>query len=222
MPVRAVYVNVHSGMQTPLREDTSAMALVTDDRMEKAVRMRVAGATQTQIARELGISQPSVSEMLKKYMLARRDAMQEDIEVLRAVQHERLEVMFASLFREAGIGRTRVKIGDDGKPVLDGGVVVHEPVPLNLHAIDRMVAVLDRINMLHGLNAPMKVDANVITNECREFGQTVAMVILKYLPEDLRRVALADLRRTMTRNAPEVAGERAAPMTAMTKPPTGG
>lgn len=201
--------------------DTSAKAILNDERMEKAVRMRVAGATQAQIAREIGLSQAHTGALLRKYMLARRDELQEDVEVLRSVQHERLEVMFASLFREARIGRTRVKVDQDGKPVIENGVVVHEPEPLNMQAIDRMVSVLDRINALHGLNAPVKVDANVITQECREFGQQVALVLMKYLPEDLRRVALTDLRRTITKTAPEIAGERAAPTTAMTKPPDG-
>ena len=197
--------------------ETSAKTIELDEKMERAVRMRVAGATHAQIAQALGVAQATVWRTLRDYMIQRRALVQDDIDTLRNIQHERFELMFASLFREAGIGRTQVKIGTDGKPVIENGVVVHEPVPINLQAIDRMVAVLDRLTMLHGLNAPLKVDANVITSECKEFGQQVALVLMKYLPDDLRRVAMADLRRTITRQAPELAGERPSPTTAMTK-----
>lgn len=146
------------------------------------MRMRVAGATFTQIAAELGISQPSAFNLVKRQIEARRRAIDENVDDLRQLQADRLETLWAALFYGAGIGRTEVV---DGKRV---------NLPPDLEVVDRLLKVSKQQADLHGLDAPTKIDYQGIDAEANEFGSIVASIAIKFIDEDKRAMFIAEVR----------------------------
>lgn len=120
--------------------------LLALQRQRQAFQMRLAGATEYEIAKQLGVSQPAVSQMLTR---ARKDLTEEvrlDHEEYRSIQ---LQDIFQTLALLRGIIMPRRDA--EGRPL-------PQDVGAQLAAIDRLNRLHERLARLEGLDAPVKTD----------------------------------------------------------------
>src|SRR5262245_41691571 len=94
--------------------------------MEKALRMRVGGASYAEIAAEIGCSTKTAGKLVRSGLQRVAEANQGAAEELRALMSERIEVAVRAIW-----------------PFVERG---------NLQAIDRLVKLLDRAARLHALD----------------------------------------------------------------------
>jgi DNA-binding transcriptional regulator LsrR (DeoR family) len=79
---------------------TSVNAARTLARVERAWQLRLQGATQREIARELKVSQPAVSMLLRQGREGALRRIADDAEAARAAEIERAEGQLAALWQE--------------------------------------------------------------------------------------------------------------------------
>lgn len=126
------------------------------DRRVKVAQLRLAGVhDQAQIARQLGVSQPTISRDFKALDAQFRATAAQDIAAAKGMDLQRLELLISKIWVKA-----------TGKEV-------------SLAAIDRIDKLLARRAKLLGLDAPTTV--RIIQDEAEkiavEFGLTVADVL---------------------------------------------
>ena len=113
-----------------------AARLATQEKREKALDLRRAGASLRDIARALGVAHSTAKEYLDEAMADLQAAQNEKAEATRAVELDRLERLHMSLWPTA-----------TGKDT--------EPETRN-KAIDRLVRISERRSKLLGLDAPQR------------------------------------------------------------------
>jgi hypothetical protein len=135
------------------RADRQAAAA---DRRARVLQARLAGATFTDIGRQLGVTAQRAYQL---HTDALRRTVQEPADQLRAVEAHRLDQLQAHAVE---VLRARHVLVQAGRPVLDPAsgdpYVDHGPV---LAAISVLLRVAERRARLLGLDAPAKVDAQV-------------------------------------------------------------
>lgn len=129
------------------------------ERDEKIWQLRLRGLSLRQIGAEVGLSHPSVHEILKRGYQERVYPL---VDEQRAVELERLDLWTVAagevLNREhIHVSNGRIVRDENDKPIRDDGPV--------LAAIDRLVRLAERRARLLGLDAPTRVQADVNTQE---------------------------------------------------------
>jgi len=120
--------------------------LLALQRQRQAFQMRLAGATEYEIAKQLGVSQPAVSQMLTRARVELSEKVRLDHEEYRSIQ---LQDIFQTLALLRGIIMPRKDA--EGRPIpQDSGA--------QLAAIDRLNRLHERLARLEGLDAPAKTD----------------------------------------------------------------
>jgi hypothetical protein len=76
--------------------------LAIADCRSQAVQLRIEGHTFREIAQELGASLGQVHSDVSSSLAETRDRMTDDCNMLRTIEHERLEGIWQRLFSEAG------------------------------------------------------------------------------------------------------------------------
>ena len=121
--------------------------LLALQRQRQVFQMRLAGATEYEIAKQLGVSQPAVSHMLTK---ARAELSKE----VRLDQDQYHTIQLHDIFSALSVIRQKLTSKDAGE---------------QLAAIDRLNRLHERLARLEGLDAPAKTDVT-------SGGQTIAVV----------------------------------------------
>ena len=110
--------------------------LLALQRQRQAFQMRLAGATEYEIAKQLGVSQPAVSHMLTK---ARAELSEE----VRLDQDQYHTIQLHDIFSALSVIRQKLTSKDAGE---------------QLAAIDRLNRLHERLARLEGLDAPARTD----------------------------------------------------------------
>jgi hypothetical protein len=131
-------------------------AIVTEQAAQ-AYELRLAGATLRQIGEQLGISIGTVHKRIATYMAERVDPLADQY---RAVELDRLDDLTAKAYavltaRHIVVQHGKVVRDENGEPIPD-----HAPI---LQAIGTLVRLAERRSKLLGLDAAVKVDAQVTT-----------------------------------------------------------
>ena len=121
--------------------------LLALQRQRQAFQMRLAGATEYEISKQLGVSQPAVSHMLTK---ARAELSEE----VRLDQDQYHTIQLHDIFSALSVIRQKLTSKDAGE---------------QLAAIDRLNRLHERLARLEGLDAPAKTDMT-------SGGQAIAVV----------------------------------------------
>jgi predicted transcriptional regulator len=124
---------------TEKREPTSSAnhpsqprRLLATQRRRKAFQMKLAGATEYEIAQTLGVSQPAVSKMLNEARVDLSDQTKLDRDEYRRIQR-------ADIFQALAVVRSKLTSTDAGE---------------QLAAIDRLEKLHTRLSRLEGLDEP--------------------------------------------------------------------
>ena len=110
--------------------------LLALQRQRQAFQMRLAGATEYEISKQLGVSQPAVSHMLTK---ARAELSEE----VRLDQDQYHTIQLHDIFSALSVIRQKLTSKDAGE---------------QLAAIDRLNRLHERLARLEGLDAPERKD----------------------------------------------------------------
>ena len=110
--------------------------LLALQRQRQAFQMRLAGATEYEISKQLGVSQPAVSHMLTK---ARAELSEE----VRLDQDQYHTIQLHDIFSALSVIRQKLTSKDAGE---------------QLAAIDRLNRLHERLARLEGLDAPARTD----------------------------------------------------------------
>ena len=110
--------------------------LLALQRQRQAFQMRLAGATEYEISKQLGVSQPAVSHMLTK---ARAELSEE----VRLDQDQYHTIQLHDIFSALSVIRQKLTSHDAGE---------------QLAAIDRLNRLHERLARLEGLDAPARTD----------------------------------------------------------------
>jgi len=109
------------------------------EREKEALRLRITGKSQGEIAAELGVSDVAVCKMLKRVLERTRQITDETADDLRTLELSRLDRWLDRL-------QAQVELGD-------------------VKAIEVAIKVSKRRAELLGLDAPKKIDATITTHE---------------------------------------------------------
>jgi len=122
--------------------------LLALQRQRQAFQMRLAGATEYEIAKQLGVSQPAVSHMLTK---ARAELSEE----VRLDQDQYHTIQLHDIFSALSVIRQKLTSKDAGE---------------QLAAIDRLNRLHERLARLEGLDAPARTDVT-------SGGETIKLIV---------------------------------------------
>lgn len=130
-------------------------------RDNRALELRIAGASFAQVASALGVSKSTAHDMVQRALAADMSRVADQREEYRALQLARLERLAQSYWLPATRGReVEVAVKDPlGVPKLDAaGQLVTEKVRVyDYAAADRLIKVMERQARLLGLDAPIRV-----------------------------------------------------------------
>lgn len=118
---------------------TSKRNVLAREREKEALRLRITGKSQGEIAAELGVSDVAVCKMLKRVLERTRQITDETADDLRTLELSRLDRWLDRL-------QAQVELGD-------------------VKAIEVAIKVSKRRAELLGLDAPKKIDATITTHE---------------------------------------------------------
>tara|TARA_R110000787_G_scaffold114837_1_gene224662 strand:- start:50 stop:595 length:546 start_codon:yes stop_codon:yes gene_type:complete len=126
----------------PLRGPAGRQAL--EQRRQRALEMRVQGASYRAIAQTLGVSHQLIEKDVKTVLGKMAEANKDSADELRVLMTERYERVLMRLYPLA-----------IGKPERTDQVtgVVTEAVPPSLGAVDRVLRLLENVAQIHGLNS---------------------------------------------------------------------
>ena len=122
--------------------------LLALQRQRQAFQMRLAGATEYEISKQLGVSQPAVSHMLTK---ARAELSEE----MRLDQDQYHTIQLHDIFSALSVIRQKLTSKDAGE---------------QLAAIDRLNRLHERLARLEGLDAPARTDVT-------SGGETIKLIV---------------------------------------------
>lgn len=131
----------------------------------KALKLRVAGATNAQIAEELGCSYDAAKQLVARALVKYRESAVSDAAQLRAIAHERFETLIRSLWKKA--------------------VVEHD-----VTAVREIARVVERDSKLLGYAAPQRHRVDLIHLQA-QIGTVVEMICRVVSDEDVPRVVEA-------------------------------
>jgi hypothetical protein len=117
------------------------------------VQLYARGANFTQIARQLGIDISTVAKAFKRAVVRLPKA---DVEALRKLEAERIQVMRFQLFNEMA-GRERA-VDDPDNPGRKKKITVRPEPELIVDLVDKAVKVGRHEAMMFGLDAPAKTE----------------------------------------------------------------
>jgi len=152
------------------------------EQAHRAYELRLQGRSFRAIAADMGLSVSTVHDRVNDYAAGRLDPLADQY---RQVELDRLDGLavkaYEVLARDHVVAQQgRIVRDDEGKPLLDDGPV--------LQAIDRLVKISERRAKLLGLDAAVKVDAQVhqVDPADIELAQMVSEAKAKQAAEEAR------------------------------------
>lgn len=119
---------------------TGTKAIETAEKERQALELKLAGFDLSQIAGQLGYTHASAAQKAIKRAL--RKTIQEPADELRVIELRRLDKMQAGLWRKAIAG--------------------------DVFAVDRVIKIMDRRAKLLGLDAPLKINLDVLIQQAAD------------------------------------------------------
>ena len=141
---------------------TKEVREVNAKRSEKALQLRAAGFSLSQIAKVLDVSIPAVGEMIRRKIVENRNLSGETAKDLRDIAHMRHETLIARLWLKA--------MPNDPEKEMD------------MRAVDRILRIVAQDAKLMGYEAPQKhqIDMSVMQQQVG----IVVEAITRVLPDD--------------------------------------
>lgn len=179
------------------RNPASAKKLLTADKQARAIELRKAGLTYPQIAREMGIPTSTAYQAVMRQLKLASEKRAESAIQLRELMKQRLELLFASVLSQSGIGR--VKRTSEGNVVFDEkGQAV--PDDISLDHVHQLLRIIERIGKIYGLEAPTKIEVSVEIMD--SFAVRMAHLVMDFIPESKLPSLLDRVRREVVKLRP--------------------
>lgn len=154
----------------------SPSAIESYNNKQKALELRMAGATYQEIGDRLGFTRQRAYAIIKEELSKLNEERANTRESLRSLMNERYDKMLRKLWRNSGV--------DDDDSDVD--------IPL----LDRVFRVLDAQTKLNGLDAI--TDKEEAALALQSGGSRLALLVLKYLPEEKRAEFMDNIRQMVS------------------------
>jgi hypothetical protein len=149
-----------------------------DDRRQRAIQMRIAGATFTDIGKALGITKSRAHALVRSELADMAANRADSRESLRTLMGERYNAILKRLWMESGVVRRQ-----------DGST------DLRVDVIDRILRVMESMTRLHGVEAVTQAEEEALV--LRASGSRLAMLMMKFVPEEQRDAMVKELERVL-------------------------
>ena len=155
-----------------------------DDRRQRAIQMRIAGATFTDIGKALGITKSRAHALVRSELADMAANRADSRESLRTLMGERYNAILKRLWMDSGLVRRQ-----------DGST------DLRVDVVDRILRVMDSMVKLHGVEAVTQAEEEALV--LRASGSRLAMLMMKFVPEEQREAMVKELERVLAEREAE-------------------
>ena len=149
-----------------------------DDRRARAIQMRIAGATFSDIGKALDITKSRAHALVRNELADMAANRADSRESLRTLMGERYNAILKRLWMESGVVRRQ-----------DGST------DLRVDVIDRILRVMESMTRLNGIEAVTQAEEEGLV--LRASGSRLAMLMMKFVPEDQREAMVKELERVL-------------------------
>lgn len=149
-----------------------------DDRRQRAIQMRIAGATFTDIGKALGITRQRAHTLVRTELADMAANRADGRESLRTLMGERYNAILKRLWMDSGLVRRQ-----------DGST------DLRVDVVDRILRVMESMVKLHGVEAVTQAEEEALV--LRASGSRLAMLMMKFVPEEQREAMVKELERVL-------------------------
>lgn len=149
-----------------------------DDRRQRAIQMRIAGATFTDIGKALGITRQRAHTLVRTELADMAANRADGREALRTLMGERYNAILKRLWMDSGLVRRQ-----------DGST------DLRVDVVDRILRVMESMVKLHGVEAVTQAEEEALV--LRASGSRLAMLMMKFVPEEQREAMVKELERVL-------------------------
>lgn len=155
-----------------------------DDRRARAIQMRIAGATFSDIGKALSITKSRAHALVRNELADMAANRADSRESLRTLMGERYNAILKRLWMESGVVRRQ-----------DGST------DLRVDVIDRILRVMESMTRLNGIEAVTQAEEEGLV--LRASGSRLAMLMMKFVPEDQREAMVKELERVLAEKEAE-------------------
>lgn len=155
-----------------------------DDRRARAIQMRIAGATFSDIGKALSITKSRAHALVRNELADMAANRADSRESLRTLMGERYNAILKRLWMESGVVRRQ-----------DGST------DLRVDVIDRILRVMESVTRLNGIEAVTQAEEEGLV--LRASGSRLAMLMMKFVPEDQREAMVKELERVLAEKEAE-------------------
>lgn len=142
-------------------------------------RAYLLGSTQSELAKDHGLSQQRVSEIIAQ---ARAEIPETDLSEARK---DHLDVMRVLTQTAAEIMEMPLPPAySNGRPIVDENGVMVRDVSGRLSALDRIVKMQERVAKVMGLDAPVKADVTVTEQAGRKAAEAASEAMVRLMGDD--------------------------------------
>lgn len=163
----------------------------TAELRHKAMTLRVAGLSYREIARNMSISAVYAHKLVKAEFTQLAAERSETREHLRSLMGSRYDAILRRLWMDSGIIR-------------NGTTSV-----LNVPLLDRILRVMDSMVALHGITAITAAEEEGLV--IKSSGSRLAMMMMKFVPEESRDAMMAELEKLLATKMAESANDNDIP-----------
>ena len=149
-----------------------------DDRRARAIQMRIAGATFSDIGKALAITKSRAHALVRNELADMAANRADSRESLRTLMGERYNAILKRLWMESGVVRRQ-----------DGST------DLRVDVSDRILRVMESMTRLNGIEAVTQAEEEGLV--LRASGSRLAMLMMKFVPEDQREAMVKELERVL-------------------------
>ena len=152
---------------------TSSSAIESLNQKQQALEMRMAGKTYAEIGTKLGFTRQRAYAIVKEELQKLNEERANTRESLRSLMNERYDAILRKLWRQSG-------------------VTEQSDEPVDVAMLDRVFRVLDAQVKLNGRDAI--TDKEEAALALQSGGSRLALLVLRYLPEDKRADFMSNIR----------------------------
>lgn len=150
-----------------------------EDRRNKAIQLRIAGATFLDIGKAMGISRQRAQAIVQTELAQMASTRSDSREALRTLTGERYSAILKRLWMDSGMVRRQNGNAD-----------------LRLDVVDRVMRVMDSMVKLHGIEAITQAEEESLV--LRNSGSRLAMLMMRFVPEEQREQMMTELEKVLS------------------------
>lgn len=159
----------------------TASAIEAYNNRQAALELRMGGATYQEIGEKLGFTRQRAFAIIKEELSKLNEERANTRESLRSLMNERYDKILRKLWNNSGVDN------DDGE--------------VDIPLLDRVFRVLDAQTKLNGLDAI--TDKEEAALALQSGGSRLALLVLKYLPEEKRAEFMDNIRQMVAAEQPK-------------------